>query len=175
MATTYKQIGSTVTVGAGGSSTITFNSIPATYTDLVIMLSARTSTAYGDSVAVAIQANSTGDKARAVFGTGSSASAFETASNWQTYGGFFCHAPSASQTANTFSNVFGYIQNYAGDKQKAMSVDSVTENNATGSVYQVFSAGTFNTTAAITSLTITCTVGNFVQNSTASIYGVKNS
>ena len=30
-----------VTVGAGGSSTITFSSIPSTYTDLVLRISAR--------------------------------------------------------------------------------------------------------------------------------------
>ena len=41
MATTYKAI-ATVTVGSGGAANIEFTSIPATYTDLVIHLSGRT-------------------------------------------------------------------------------------------------------------------------------------
>ena len=40
MATTYKAI-STVTVGSGGAASITFSSIPATYTDLVLKISGR--------------------------------------------------------------------------------------------------------------------------------------
>ena len=38
---TYIQIGSTVTVGAGGAANITFSSIPSTYTDLKLVWSAR--------------------------------------------------------------------------------------------------------------------------------------
>jgi hypothetical protein len=41
MATTYEIIAS-VTVGSGGAANIEFTSIPATYTDLVVLFSART-------------------------------------------------------------------------------------------------------------------------------------
>lgn len=43
MMATYIKIGS-VEVGAGGASSIDFSSIPATYTDLVLKMSARVST-----------------------------------------------------------------------------------------------------------------------------------
>ena len=42
MATTYTLI-SSVTVGSGGAASIEFTSIPSTYTDLVLKLSARSS------------------------------------------------------------------------------------------------------------------------------------
>ena len=45
MANTYELIASS-TVGAGGASSIDFNSIPNTYTDLLVKLSGRSSTGY---------------------------------------------------------------------------------------------------------------------------------
>jgi hypothetical protein len=44
MATTYTLI-SSVTVGGGGTSTITLSSIPSTYTDLALLLCGRTTRA----------------------------------------------------------------------------------------------------------------------------------
>ena len=44
MANTFKKI-QTVTVGSGGAASIDFTSIPQTYTDLKIVLSARTNRA----------------------------------------------------------------------------------------------------------------------------------
>jgi len=41
MPLTYQKI-ATVTVGAGGASNITFSSIPQTYTDIKVVVSART-------------------------------------------------------------------------------------------------------------------------------------
>jgi hypothetical protein len=44
MATTYTLINSSVTVGSGGAADIEFTSIPATYTDLLLVLSGRGTT-----------------------------------------------------------------------------------------------------------------------------------
>jgi hypothetical protein len=75
MANTYIQIGSTVTVGAGGSTTITFSSIPATYTDLILKFSLRlrdyTTLDYGF-----IQLNSTAGSVRTLITSGSSATSY---------------------------------------------------------------------------------------------------
>jgi len=49
MANTYQLISST-TVGAGGASSILFSSIPATYTDLILDLSVRTSNAASQAI-----------------------------------------------------------------------------------------------------------------------------
>ena len=51
MPVTYKPI-ATVTVGAGGAASIDFTSIPGTYTDLLVLISARStrSTDYRDEL-----------------------------------------------------------------------------------------------------------------------------
>ena len=55
-----------------------------------------------------------------------------------------------------------------------MSADGVMENNAT-EAYQNLVAGLWSNTSAITSLTLAKSTGNFVQYSSASLYGIKNS
>ena len=50
---------SSVTVGAGGASSINFTSIPATYTDLVLKISARTnSTGAGSTYKISLNGSS---------------------------------------------------------------------------------------------------------------------
>ena len=77
-------------------------------------------------------------------------------------------------TANTFSNFSTYIPNYAGSNNKSYSVDGVTENNATAS-YQIMYAGLWSNTAAINQITLVPDTLNFVQYTTATLYGIKNS
>ena len=77
-------------------------------------------------------------------------------------------------TASTFANGEIYIPNYAGSTYKSLSADSVTETNATGAV-RAFHATLWSNTAAINQITLTPDAGgNFVQYSTAYLYGVKN-
>ena len=77
MANTYVKIAS-VTVGSAGANTITFNSIPATYTDLILYVSARSSRAVNDVESFQIKPNNTmtGDTLRRLQGQGTTASSF---------------------------------------------------------------------------------------------------
>lgn len=165
---TYIQIGSTVTVGVLGAASIAFTSIPATYTDLVIKLSSR-STFVGADSRLKLQINSltSGYTNRVVYGNGSSA----LSTNSTDYITFF-YSGGTTTTASTFANNEIYIPNYAGSTAKSVSIDSVFENNATAAG-NFLNAGLSSDTAAITSLTITDNGGNFVQHSTASLYGIK--
>ena len=66
---------STVTVGAGGAATISFSSIPQTYTDLKIVFSgrsARTASAY-DSLFVKFNSTTTTYAGRRLYGENGSA------------------------------------------------------------------------------------------------------
>jgi hypothetical protein len=162
----YNLIGTT-TVGSGGAASIDFTGIPQTFTDLMLVTSVRsTSTGLG----LIIQYNGvTGSyTARYLEGDGASASSGTLSINRAG------NSVSSSYTANVFANNSLYIPNYAGSTFKSSSSDATTENNATTS-YLDFYANLWSNTAAITSIALTVSVGNFAQYSSASLYGIKNS
>jgi hypothetical protein len=169
MANTYTKI-SSVAVGVLGASTIEFTSIPATYTDLKVVLSCRSTYAAAFSRnKMQINASTTGYTNRMGYGDGSSVSS-TTSTDYITY----FYSTGTTTTASVFSNSEIYIPNYAGSTNKSISVDSVTENNA-ASAYAVLEAGLLSNTAAITSLTFSdANAGTFVQYSTATLYGISN-
>jgi hypothetical protein len=169
MANTFELIASS-TVGSGGAANIDFTSIPSTYTDLQLMLSAR-----GASTALYanIKLNNSSSaiySLKTIYGDGSTASS--QSDSGATYFERFLMV-SSSYTANTFSNGMLYIPNYAGSANKSVMFDSVNENNATASQLFIV-AGLWASTAAINQITLTPNTGNFAQYSTAYLYGVKN-
>jgi hypothetical protein len=167
MPNTYTLIASN-TVGSGGAASVTFSSISATYTDLLLKSSTRQSSgsvAYGTLEFNGSSANFT---YRSIEGDGATAGSFNGAT-----APFGVVTPSG-YTANTFSNIEFYIPNYASSNYKSYSSDSVTENNATAS-YADLVAGLWSNTAAITSIKMTPGAGNFVQYSTFYLYGISKS
>jgi hypothetical protein len=170
MANTYVQIGSTVTVGSGGAANIEFTSIPATYTDLKIVVSAR-ATINSGALGIYFNGTTSGYSWRRLIGDGSSAFSDSTASypNLRAIG-----TNPSTYTASTFANTEIYIPNYAGNTNKSVSVDAVNENNATAAETS-FLAGLWSNTAAITSVTLIPNSDNFAQYSTASLYGISKS
>lgn len=166
---TYIQIGSTISVGAGGAASIAFTSIPSTYTDLLIKLSGRTNRSLEvDGINVAFNTGGTYSGKR-VYGAGSG-----TPGSDSTYAGMpFMTA--ATATANTFGNAEIYIPNYAGSTAKSFSIDGLGENNAT-TTYAGLGAGLWSGTAAINLVTLYPETGTlFVQYSTATLYGISKS
>ena len=171
MATTYEAI-ATVTVTGATAANMEFTNIPGTYTDLTLMISCRGTEAGGTGNGnILIQFNSSTSNLsdRRLYGTGSG-----TGSDTDGAAIRFA-APSAVATASTFGNAYIYIPNYAGNTNKSVSTDAVGENNATASVMNI-SAGLWSNTAAITSIKLLPDASkNFVQYSTATLYGIKNS
>jgi hypothetical protein len=167
---------SSVTVGAGGAASMSFSSIPSTYTDLVMVVSGRSAGAFTRrTINLTINGSSTttdyADKY--LLGSGSAASSGQDTSGSQGYLTVW-DAPAASATANVFSNCSIYIPNYASTSTyKSVSVDGVGEDNATAA-YAGLTAGIYQQNTAITSIAV-ATQGNFVQYSTAYLYGIKNS
>ena len=170
MANTFVKIAS-VTVGSGGASSIDFTSIPSTYTDLVVLSSLRTTRNTGDAASISITFNgSTSSRtSRILYGNGSSVYSY---TDTILEGGFADQ--NTGNTANTFSNHQYYIPNYAGSNNKSLSIDSAHENNATNA-YALLNAALWSNSAAITSIKLENTGFNFVQYSTATLYGIKNS
>jgi len=151
------------------TASITFSSIPQTYTDLLIKYSGRTSRSDGtaDSVDVSFNSSTSNFSGRILYGSGSSVGT-STTSRW------LGSENSGASTASTFANVEAYIPNYTGSTYKSVSVDAVTENNGT-EAYSYLGAVLWSNTSAITSITLTPAIGSFVQYSTFYLYGIKNS
>ena len=167
MAITYAQIGNTVTVGEGGAASIDFTSIPATYTDLVVKISARTNeTQIYASMFVKINGSQTGNVKLLQSDGGSVSSNSDPTNMVDLFTG-------NSATANVFSNGEFYFPNYLSSNVKSYSSDVVGENNA-GTSYVRLTAGLFSSTAAITSIGFTPQASKtFLQYSTATLYGIK--
>ena len=167
-ANTFVQIGSTVTFGGGGAATISFSSIPATYTDLKLVMSLRNDgTAGGIENVVNLSLNgSTANLTHIVlYGDGTTAGSYSGSG----YGGWTAESPA---TASTFANNKIYFPNYASANYKSYSFDGVVENNAAAGKVSLM-GGLWSNTAAITSISIASrSTFLWVQYSTASLYGI---
>ena len=170
MPNTMTLIASYEATGSVGS--INFSSIPSTYTDLVLNFSTRSNaTDSADAFDTIIKFNNatTNLNFLSVRGDGSGVNA-----NALTDRMLRTTDPS-NYTASTFSNVSIYLPNYSNSSyNKSFSVDSVIENNATGSA-QILIAGLWSQTTAINQLTLVPNAGSFVQYSTAYLYGIVSS
>ena len=170
MPNTFIKIAS-VTVGAGGAAAIEFTSIPQTYTDLCMKISARslmTGTTFATGV-LFINTNTSNGSWRNLAGDGSFG--FSNSNSGYIDGTYF---PATNATASTFGNVEFYFPNYTSANAKSVSMDGVTENNAT-LAYVNMRAILWNSTAAITSIGINAGTANFAQHSTATLYGISKS
>ena len=172
MANTFTKIAS-VTVGSGGASTIDFNSIPATYTDLVVKMSARLNVS-GEYDTIRMTINSATSTYNNILLYNADNAVGFTSVSGQAQLRWLNSVNGTTSTANSFSNWELYIPNYAGSTAKSMSVDAVTENNATTGQANTLAAGLWSGTSAITNISF-APAYSFLQYSTAVLYGIKNS
>lgn len=170
---TYKLIASS-TVGSGGASSITFSSIPGTYTDLCILFSLRQDTA-DQAVNVRINGSTSGIYSRLVLTQTGPWTGGRSYSGSSEVGFYLDTGSDASgATANTFGNAQLYIPNYAGSNNKSLSSDMVAENNGTSNSSAALQAGLWASTSAITEISFIPWSSKFVQYSTAYLYGISN-
>jgi len=164
---TYTLISSNVLSSSAAS--VTFSSIPATYTDLVLRVSAR-----GDNTGLLLEMtlNSATSTYSNTLLLGDGATASSTRNTGQAYLRAGYVNPSGS-TASTFSSGEIYIPNYTSTTDKAMSSLGMTENNAT-TAYIANYANLWQTSSAITSISLQVTGQNFVSGSSFYLYGISN-
>lgn len=168
MALTYVKIAS-VTVGAGGASSIDFTSIPNTYTDLCLKISLRSATGDGDSshtVGLTFNGVSTNRNARNLSAYGTTV---YSDTGTAIIAGFM---NGLGGTANTYNNCEIYIPNYTGSTNKSISLDKVNESNTSSGNSLSLTAGLWSNSAAINQITLTPDAGNFTQYSSATLYGI---
>lgn len=170
MAYTYSLLANS-TVGAGGTSSITFSNIPQNYTDLVVRLSARSASggAVGtEGILLEVNGSASNFSAKQLYGDGTSAGSSTKTNN---YTG--ANLTTSLGTANTFNNTEMYFANYTSSNYKSFMINNALENNTTSAELDL-TANLWSNVTAITSLTFkTISGSNFVQYSTAYLYGVR--
>jgi hypothetical protein len=169
MAATYKLIASNVLTSS--VAVVTFSSIPATFTDLVLRISTRVDFATVDSnVLIRFNGDTASNYSTTWLRGSGSASNSSRNSGTRIIGAAATQGTSA--TNNTFASAEIYIPSYTVSQNKPVAIDSATENNAT-EAYRVVDAGLWRNTAAITSIELDGT--NFVAGSSFYLYGISNS
>lgn len=159
----------TTTVGSGGSSSITFSSIPATYKHLQLRYLARNS---GDNISARATFNSDSSSVYTIhelYGDGASALAAAQTG--------IAYYPTGLVGPNSSSGVFGVsvtdILDYA-DTNKFKTARTLTGYDLNGGTgYVELTSGVWRSTSAISSITIVPNAGNFVQYSHFALYGIK--
>jgi len=164
---------STVTVGSGGASSITFSSIPSTYTHLQIRAISRSAQAAStDSMYMRFNGISTTSYSwHYLKGDGSSATASAYASDNVMYAGT---TPAASATSGLFGVTIIDILDYA-NTNKNKTVRVLDGYDANGSGVVELRSNAWYSTSALTDILIANYTGsaNFAQYSQFALYGVR--
>ena len=168
--TSYESI-ATVTVGSGGAGSIDFTSIPSTFKHLQIRVVARgTTAAASQEQYITFNGTSTNYySAHILYGTGSSA--FSTVSTYTTVN-LMPRLIAASSTASTFTSYITDILDYQ-NTNKNKVIRSLGGFDANGSGEIDFQSGLWMNTAAISSINIRPSAGNFAEYSKFALYGIK--
>jgi hypothetical protein len=168
----YESI-ATVTVGSGGSSSISFTSIPSTYQHLQIRAISRSATAGTGNQELLMRYNGSSTnyyRMHQLYGDGAGAFAgvnASTAENTPFY------TPTAGQTANVFAGAVIDILDYA-NTNKNKTVRSLTGFDLNGSGFVIFRSGLWMNTSAISSISLTADAsGTIAQYSSFALYGIK--
>ena len=169
-ATSFESI-ATVTVGSGGSSTVTFSSIPSTYAHLQIRAIVRGDGGNTDN-GFYLRLNSdsgTNYTRHRIRGDGSSASASaNTSLDYAAQGGM----PAGGAAANIFGTLIVDILDYA-DTNKYTTIRSLIGEDRNGAGSISLTSNLWLNTNAITSILLAFDGPNMVQYSHFALYGIK--
>ena len=154
--------------GNGSTATITFSSIPATYSHLQVRVMARVA-AGGEDLSVRFNGDTGANYTRhRLTGSGSAAAAAGNASQNQitTLG-----SAGMPTTANIYAVTIIDVLDYAANKYKTARMLSGQDSNGSGGID--FTSGAWMNTAAITSLTIFSNSSNYPTAASFALYGIK--
>jgi hypothetical protein len=158
------------------AASVTFSSIPQTYTDLKLVTSVRDSISGVANGAIYMVFNSdTSSNYSSTWLYGWNSSTYSTDVSSATYFQIpYNGYGSSTSTANTFANIDIYIPNYTASSKKQISIFTASESNSTTNVELDFEAGLYQGTSAVSNLKLSAGQ-NFVANSSFYLYGIKNS
>jgi hypothetical protein len=166
----------TVTVGSGGSSSVSFTSIPSTYSHLQVRILGRGNrTSYGTESFV-MRANSDSGANYATHQVVAVASSVLASGSASTTGASIGRFPSNSITANVFGVGVVDILDYANtNKYKTIrDLGGIEDNDVSGLAELGLYSSLWMNTSAISSLTFTSGGGTLItQYSSFALYGIK--
>ena len=159
----------TTTVGVGGTSSLSFGSIPQTYKHLQLRIMARNS---GDYISARATFNSDSSSIytlHELYGDGISVAAAAQIN----IAYYPCSLVGGSSGSGVFSAGVTDIFDYTNTNKfkTARTLTGFDRNGATG--YVELTSGVWRSTSAITSITIVPNSGSFVQYSHFALYGIK--
>jgi len=173
MANTYVALAKSVLTSS--TATVTFSSIPQTYTDLILLFSTRDDrpannqnsfslVINGDTGTNYSNTNVYGYQSNVVYSDRRTSAAFLRVSTSNTL----------NNTADTFTNGELIFSNYTSTSSRAISLSCVMENNTTTGIYMPFlSAQLYRGTSALSSFVMTPeSSASFVSGSSFYLYGI---
>jgi len=171
---TYTLISSQV-LGSSAAS-VTFSSIPSTYNDLKLVVSARGDSSSATGLIQMYLNNDSGTNYSFTYILGNSSAASSTRYSSITVNNSISF-DEATSTTSTFGSSEIYIPNYNSTSSKPFFNINVTENNssAADSADIKAVASLYSGTSGISSITLLTASNNFVANSSFYLYGIKNS
>lgn len=159
MAVTYEPIVSNVL--SSTSSSVTFSSIPQTYTDLVLVITGKDTTAL-NGFNIQFNGDTATNYSRILIGGTGSAGVSSVVANDNAIGAGLA----GTTTSSNIINILNYT-NTSVRKNTLSRANSVTSNLVR------FVIGTWRSTAAITSITVTASTANYAAGTTFALYGIK--
>jgi hypothetical protein len=156
----------TVTVGSGGTASISFSSIPATYTHLQLRIITGSNPGGYNS---GLRFNSdTGSNyyGHAMYGSGNTSGSFSLGS--QTFASISFNGISNTEFSPTVVDILDYTNT---NKNKVIRSLTGRDSNAAGDLYLM--SGFWSNTNAITDITIVAPSATFIQHSSFALYGIK--
>ena len=173
----YESI-ATVTVGSGGTSTISFTSISGNYKHLQIRAIARSNRNSSDGDFYSLRFNSDSganySAGHQLYGNGTSATSYFNGASFNQI--YIERIPALNSTASVFGGIVLDILDYQNtNKNKTTRALLGFDNNSSSPVGQIhFASGAWLNTSAVTRIDITSGTGsNFVQYSQFALYGIK--
>jgi hypothetical protein len=155
--------------GNGSTATITFSSIPSTYSHLQVRVMARVA-AGGEDLTVQFNGNTGANYTRhRLTGNGTAAAASGSAS---TTGITTLGSAGMPSVANTYAVTIIDVLDYA-DTNKYKTVRMLSGQDSNGSGGVDFTSGVFMSTGAVSSLTIYANASNFPTAASFALYGIK--
>lgn len=157
----------TVTVGSGGQSSIEFNSIPSTYTNLQIRFLGRTTSSPFANVQYNSDTTVSNYRSHFIYGNQSNAVAATTADK-----AYIAYVSTSGNQANEFGACVVDILDYA-NTSKYKTARSLSANDQNGGGFAILFSHLWMSTSAISSIKISPVSGNFEQYTQAALYGIK--